>query len=374
MALSYSLYSNDGLTVLYTGHTYGSSDYFAISESSVVQCSPKMGDNITIYTHINPSTIILGLSTSSGQTTPSYSYSDMPSIEQGGQNWYIVEQPVGVIYKHLLKDGNKIQVDSAIRDGNGVKIDTNYAKKSELSSFVDKTSNQTITSTKTFGNSTTQGSVVIKNGYLDMGGVAGSISQTTSQIRFTNGNTVYHSIKANQTGIIFSSSGNNYGFYSYGFTPTASNALDLGRSGSYGSGRWRNIYMCGNICKYDGDSTTQYTLTLPNKTGTVALKSDILTSLSSSDSSSTGSVKVLEDVTYTAAAASGTTSVTSLSSVGSGSFSAAASNTGEGELTRRTLTLTHTHTSPTAAEPVSVVTGVAGGSVSKTTKYIKLSN
>ena len=32
-------------------------------------------------------------------------------------------------YKKLTKDGNKVQVESAIRDGNGVKIDTNYAKQ-----------------------------------------------------------------------------------------------------------------------------------------------------------------------------------------------------------------------------------------------------
>lgn len=31
-------------------------------------------------------------------------------------------------YKHILKDGNKVQVDSAIRDGNGLKIDTGYQK------------------------------------------------------------------------------------------------------------------------------------------------------------------------------------------------------------------------------------------------------
>ena len=38
-----------------------------------------------------------------------------------------------VTYKKLTYDSKKVQVESAIRDGNGVKIDTNYVKKSEVS-------------------------------------------------------------------------------------------------------------------------------------------------------------------------------------------------------------------------------------------------
>jgi hypothetical protein len=37
-----------------------------------------------------------------------------------------------VTYKKLTYDGNGIQVESAIRDGNGMKIDTNYLKKSKV--------------------------------------------------------------------------------------------------------------------------------------------------------------------------------------------------------------------------------------------------
>ena len=36
---------------------------------------------------------------------------------------------MSVTYKKLTKDGSKVQVESAIRDGNGVKFDTNYAKQ-----------------------------------------------------------------------------------------------------------------------------------------------------------------------------------------------------------------------------------------------------
>lgn len=37
-----------------------------------------------------------------------------------------------VTYKKLTYDGNKIQVDSAIRDGNGAQIDTTYLKKMDV--------------------------------------------------------------------------------------------------------------------------------------------------------------------------------------------------------------------------------------------------
>lgn len=47
-------------------------------------------------------------------------------------------------YKKILKDGYKVQVESAIRDGEGVKISTNYAKKSEIPTV----NNATITITQ----------------------------------------------------------------------------------------------------------------------------------------------------------------------------------------------------------------------------------
>lgn len=44
-------------------------------------------------------------------------------------------------YEHILKNGNKVQVDSAIRDGDGVNISAKYAKKTELSSFITRAVN-----------------------------------------------------------------------------------------------------------------------------------------------------------------------------------------------------------------------------------------
>lgn len=49
-----------------------------------------------------------------------------------GKEIYVVEGPAQVNYEHILLNGNKVQADSAIRDGNGVRIDTNYAKKTDV--------------------------------------------------------------------------------------------------------------------------------------------------------------------------------------------------------------------------------------------------
>ena len=158
----------------------------------------------------------------------------------------------------------------------------------DLSNYVDKTSAQTITGVKTIGSSSTSANFKIAYGDLVLDNVSGSVSGTPTSIVFANGSTTYHRLKANTSGVIFSanmtdaSGGANYGFYLTALTPTNSNSLNLGRSYSSGNyGRWANIYMNGDIKKYNGTSgTTEYTLTLQNKTGTIALTSDIPTTTS----------------------------------------------------------------------------------------------
>ena len=55
-----------------------------------------------------------------------------------------------VTYKKLQYDSSKVQVESAIRDGNGVKIDTNYARKAIILSNTQVTfSSNPDTSTNT---------------------------------------------------------------------------------------------------------------------------------------------------------------------------------------------------------------------------------
>lgn len=145
--------------------------------------------------------------------------------------------------------------------------------KQPAGNYVTTDTVQTITANKTFGDSSTAVEAKIRNGAFVLGGVEESVSNTTSKISFQNNSGIeYHYIKANATGVIFSAVNNDYGFYSYGFTPIASNELDLGRSNT-SNGRWRNVHMCGSLMKYNGD--TAYTLTLQNKTGTIALLSDI---------------------------------------------------------------------------------------------------
>ena len=49
----------------------------------------------------------------------------------------------GTTYEHILLNGNKVQADSAIRDGNGVRIDTNYAKKADVPAITVSTAEPT---------------------------------------------------------------------------------------------------------------------------------------------------------------------------------------------------------------------------------------
>ena len=74
--------------------------------------------------------------------------------------------------------------------------------------------------------------------------------------------------------------------------PYENGTQELG-SNSY---RWKNLYLSDNIIK------AGYTLTLPSKTGTVALTSDIPTAPSTATSSTAGLVKLGSDTTQTVAA------------------------------------------------------------------------
>jgi len=84
--------------------------------------------------------------------------------------------------------------------------------------------------------------------------------------------------------------------------PYYNGSQDLGSS----SLRWKNLYLSDNIIK------AGYTLTLPSKTGTVALTSDIPAAPSAATSSTAGLVKLGSDTTQTVAASavSSTTSRT----------------------------------------------------------------
>lgn len=107
--------------------------------------------------------------------------------------------------------------------------------------------------------------------------VQGSESDSTSssQIQFRNTSTgaktgYFTSNTANQF-IIGLGDTSYYNFNTTNLRPVTNKAgvLDLGATGN----DWRNIYLNGSFYKRNGNNT--YTLTVPNKTGTIALLSDI---------------------------------------------------------------------------------------------------
>ena len=120
------VYSNNGETLLDNRGLMTSGTLIVTSTGYSYNNSPEY-----IY---SGSSSFLGFAKSPNAIEPDYSAGDTidwydPDYGYGNVVLYII---IGGIYKHILKDGYKIQVEAAIRDDAGVKISTNYAKKSEL--------------------------------------------------------------------------------------------------------------------------------------------------------------------------------------------------------------------------------------------------
>ena len=79
-----------------------------------------------VVSTINPLTLNVG-----GQITFQCAYVFNDSLRNTSTLTITIEG-APEIYEHLTYNSNKIQVDSTIRDGEGVRIKTNYAKKSEV--------------------------------------------------------------------------------------------------------------------------------------------------------------------------------------------------------------------------------------------------
>ena len=112
--------SNDGTTQLATW------DGTSYSPFTVTSTGVKNSQNTALYTYSGNDTFI-GLATTVGATAPVYAIGDTFTTTAGSVLYIVTAQVI--TYKKMTYDGNKVQVDSAIRDGNGVKIDTNYQKK-----------------------------------------------------------------------------------------------------------------------------------------------------------------------------------------------------------------------------------------------------
>lgn len=124
-----TFYSNDGLSVVFTG---------SVPTPTTIQVTATGVTNggYSLYTY-SGNNEFLGLASSANATTPTFGIGDQISVN-GPITYYIVEA-TGEEYKKLTYKGSKVQVESAIRDGEGTKIHTNYAKKSELASKMDTT-------------------------------------------------------------------------------------------------------------------------------------------------------------------------------------------------------------------------------------------
>ena len=136
------VYSNDGNTQLASFSS--GSGIIDVNSSGIYRPSSKFDDPLQVYTYSGTKTF-LGVSTTTNTSTPDVpvgttGYDVVPIAVSFVANLYIVDADPPVTYEHLTYGSNKIQVDSAIRDGNGKQISTNYAKKSEVPNITTSSS------------------------------------------------------------------------------------------------------------------------------------------------------------------------------------------------------------------------------------------
>lgn len=112
------IYSNDGLIKYYDAELNSDKDIIINSTG----CSY---DGNQIYTYSNVGRF-LGLSTQPNATIPTYEIGESIDINVLDPNTFYVVEEAATLYKKISVQQHKVQVDSAIRDGNGKRIDTNY--------------------------------------------------------------------------------------------------------------------------------------------------------------------------------------------------------------------------------------------------------
>lgn len=189
-----TIYAKNGLgDALYSGTT--ATDYEVTSNGVI----PSKSSSV-VWTYSDDE-IFIGLSTSPNQSSnPTYAIGD--TISNGEYTLYVVSEVSAVTYEKITLNNNKVQVDSAIRDGNGKKIDTNYALKSEVPSTTSSVT-QNSTAALTSGGAytafagkqdalptTTTAGQVLKStstaGTLEWGAAGGGGSSTDVQINATS--------------------------------------------------------------------------------------------------------------------------------------------------------------------------------------------
>ena len=123
-SLTVTIKSNDNSTTLWT-QSFSGSDSSTISVTSTGATITASGGGTGTYTYAGTKKFI-GLSNTPNETEPDHG-AEATFYSTGG-TYYIVESSLAD-YRPLTYVDSKIQVDSAIRDGNGVRIDTNYQRK-----------------------------------------------------------------------------------------------------------------------------------------------------------------------------------------------------------------------------------------------------
>lgn len=132
MGVLLTIYSNDGQTILFQD----SDDlqwHITVTSTGATLVNDDSPSSPITFTYSAGGTFA-GFADTANSTTATYTNGTTftPTQVSMTQTTYVVLAPT--TYKKMTYDGNKVQVESAIRDGNGVKIDTNYAKTSDLSS------------------------------------------------------------------------------------------------------------------------------------------------------------------------------------------------------------------------------------------------
>ena len=95
-----------------------------------------------LYTYSGPN-VFIGVSDTANSSIPCALVGDTFQIDESsayqgmyGLILYIIDIPVTEYKKISVQNNSKVQVESAVRDGEGVKLSTIYAKKSYVDSLV----------------------------------------------------------------------------------------------------------------------------------------------------------------------------------------------------------------------------------------------
>lgn len=131
------IYSNDGNTQLaFYSFMMGLPN---ITDFTSAGCLFSDGDDDEYFTYSGTGTFI-GFATTANASTPVLSVGN--DYNGVGGELYVVEQTTET-YKYLTYTSKKVQVESAIRDEDGVRIKTNYALKSEVPNITISSSDPT---------------------------------------------------------------------------------------------------------------------------------------------------------------------------------------------------------------------------------------